>query len=84
MGETVNLEEPVKLAVLSPDTTDIRIKLLKDGSPVRTIDNGNLFLTVNEPGVYRVEVFQLRRRFPFFSDSERPWIYSNPIFINKN
>jgi len=84
MGASTVLDNSTEVAVYLPDTSCTRIKLLRGGTPVKIIENGNLLFHVEEPGIYRVEVFQLRRRFPFHTLSERPWIYSNPIFIYDN
>jgi hypothetical protein len=55
-----------------------RIKLVRNGQVIHTVGGSSLSFPVQEPGIYRLEVF-IKARF----GRPRPWIYSNPIFINK-
>jgi len=84
MGDNVKIDSFINFVVLSPDTSDVRIKLLKNGKIVKMAEKGKLTYKTDEPGNYRVEIYQLRRVFPFIRKKERPWIYSNPIFVIKD
>jgi len=83
MGDSISYTDNLKLFVQSPDTSAIRIKLFRNGKMVKKNEGRKLSFQVNAPGVYRVEIYQLRRKFPFLKRRERPWIFSNPIFITK-
>lgn len=52
-----------------------RIRLLRDGFPVREEKGASLSLEAEGPGVYRVEVF--RKTWGCW----RPWIFSNPVYL---
>lgn len=60
----------------SPMESEIR--LLRNGKEVRRRRGRNLEFRLDEPGVYRVEVY--RRLFAF---GWRPWIFSNPIYLRE-
>lgn len=83
-GDTYSLKETVKLFIQSPDTTNIFIRLFKDGVLLQEVWNKKMLIYNAElPGVYRAEVFQVRDAVPLFSPGSFPWIISNPIFIVK-
>ena len=65
---------PGTLFVETPQKGEIR--LLKNGILVTRRAGRSFSLAVNQPGVYRVEVYL---RAPFFG--LRPWIFSNPIYL---
>jgi hypothetical protein len=74
MGDELNSKRGVTFQIRLPRRTEC--VLLKDGKPVRTWRNHELFTYITtEPGVYRVEVYinYLGRR--------RGWIYSNPVYV---
>lgn len=79
-----DIEGKVKFSVFVPDTTNIVIKLYNNNEVIHSSDYYKLEYTTSEPGAYWVEVFQVRRKLPFFEKIERPWIISNPIFVLKN
>ena len=78
------IEGRVKFSVVLPDTADIIIKLYNNNKTVHTSDYYKMEYTTIEPGMYWIEVSQIRRKPPFFKKVERPWIISNPIFVSKN
>ena len=78
-----DIKGKVKLSVFVPDTTNIIIKLYNNNEIVYSSDSYKIEYTTTEPGAYWVEVFQIRKKFPFFRKMERPWIISNPIFVLK-
>jgi len=72
MGDEISAtKEPVELSVESPVTCEIR--LIRDGRQI-ACSNGCVLQTIvpaGEAGVFRVEAYL----------NDRPWIYSNPIYI---
>ncbi|MCP4727095.1 MAG: hypothetical protein GY863_18800 [bacterium] len=81
MGDTVSVMDDSKLIITVPDTTDIKVILIKDGQTIVETDDWRTEYPVTEPGVYRVEVYQMRKSLPFFTRIKRPWIFSNPIYV---
>jgi len=74
MGDSLKLSGSARIFVSCPKKANIRV--LRNGSVVQQATAGNLILPVEEPGVYRVEVY-LKAACKY-----RPWIFSNPIFVN--
>jgi len=68
-GLTLEAKVPVKSAL---------IKLVRNGQVIHTGSGSSLSFPVQQPGIYRLEVF-----IKPFLGRPRPWIYSNPTFINK-
>ena len=64
---------PVKKAFVLAAKTPLkgRIRLLKDGRVIKSVRGHGIELSVQEPGVYRIEVYR----------KNRGWIYSNPIVL---
>ena len=81
MGDSIFFNHNTVFIVESPDKSNIRIKLIHNGNVIKVIENSNLEYHVTDPGIYRTEIYQLRRRLPFFRKKERPWIFSNPIKV---
>lgn len=69
MGDRIQLEETVHFRSTAPLTGTIR--LVKDGREVKRVEGRILEYDADAPGVYRVEVFRMKRG----------WIYSNPIVL---
>jgi hypothetical protein len=69
MGEEVAFEAGLTLQAWTPQPAQIR--LIRDGEPLAEISGSELAHPIELPGVYRVEV----------SLRDRPWIYSNPVYI---
>lgn len=77
MGDEIKLEGGVRLSVSSPVAS--RIVLFKDGQKIQDkSDASSLDVTVNQKGVYRVELY-LPQLGPLLQD--KPWIISNPIYV---
>ena len=77
MGDEIGLEDGVRLKVLTPLAS--RIRLIKDGRVVQEKAGArSQEFPVDQRGVYRVEAYlpQLGT-----SMSNKPWIISNPIYI---
>jgi hypothetical protein len=73
MGDSFIVLNRAELSVAVPKTALIRI--IKNGHLICEEIKKDLLLTIDEPGLYRVEAF-IKTYGKF-----RPWIFSNPIFI---
>ena len=72
MGE----EHPAGTWTLRASIPDeARVVLLRNGEPVIETEGRALEHEVTDPGAYRVEAHRHWRK------RERPWIYSNPIYL---
>jgi len=73
MGDIVSMgEKPVLLADL-PAPADLILK--KDGEPVKDLSSDRLEYRPRSPGAYRLEAYLK------LVGEDRPWIYSNPIYV---
>jgi hypothetical protein len=70
MGETAPLDKGLKLRVFLPGNKGT-IKIIRNGICVTVMENQQSIFEVDEPGVYRVEVYI----------GEKAWIFSNHIRI---
>lgn len=75
-GATVQMRGPIWLRAQTPARA--RLRLLRDGSPVRASRGRTIEYRAQEPGVYRLEAY---RRY---LGRERGWIFGNPIRIEKS
>ncbi len=84
-GGRVRLSAPWRgnLLVLAPGGKKSIVRILKDGRLWRQGPGPVLDEMVTEPGVYRCEVYQVRRLPPFYRKKQFPWILSNAIRIEK-
>jgi hypothetical protein len=73
MGDAFILSSKAELRVAVPKTSLIRI--IKNGHVIAEEIKKDLRLTIDDSGLYRVEAFI--KAYGNF----RPWIFSNPIFI---
>ena len=86
MGDSLILPDPgdalpgLRLVAQSPRTRSL-VRLYKDGRLVAAARGGRLEYAVAEPGVYRVEVFLYRTRLGNLCLGAKPWIFSNPIYV---
>jgi hypothetical protein len=76
MGDEVKFAEGQKLRAQFPVTCHIR--LLCSGKVIADCESDHLEQAVPVPGVYRVEGWLK------LDGEERPWIYSNPIYVRQN
>ena len=74
-GDTLSLDKETVLEVKSPTSRSL-IRMIKDGQVISESQKNHLMLKVLEKGAFRVEVYSR----PLIG-KPRPWIYSNPIFI---
>lgn len=84
MGDSIRLSagNPIRLQVLLPPAQEGIIHLLRNGKVVARLAGNMLKYTVEEAGVYRVEVYHFTAKLPFgFYFRSKLWIISNPIYI---
>ncbi|MCW3062295.1 MAG: hypothetical protein JWQ02_4116 [Capsulimonas sp.] len=80
MGDEIETGEGKVLICRAPHNRSI-IRLFRDGELVRTILSGTLVHSAAQPGSYRVEVYTYKYRFGQFCAGVKPWIFSNPIYV---
>ncbi len=68
------------LTAQTPRTRSL-VRLYKDGRLVAAARGGRLEHPVRAPGVYRIEVYLYQRRIGSLCFGAKPWIFSNPIYI---
>jgi hypothetical protein len=73
MGDAIPHAAGRKLFARFP--VECAVRLIRNGSVLSRVTTARLEYPVKEPGVYRVEAWLKP------DDEERPWIYSNPIYI---
>ena len=73
MGDEFFLDDMAIAQIELPEKGKIR--LIKNGALFRETVGKELTCGIDEPGIYRVEVY-LRKAFKY-----RPWIFSNPIYV---
>jgi hypothetical protein len=75
IGDDVRLVRGLRLRAAAAAAG--RFRLFHNGRPIREADSDRIAFDVTEEGVYRVEVWLE------VDGEQRPWIYSNPIRIEK-
>jgi len=83
MGDSLEItpgESPIRLIATAPRSRSF-VRLYRDGKLIATARGGRLEHTVTQPGAYRVEVFVYRRRIGSLCLGSKPWIFSNPIYL---
>lgn len=68
-GEELFLDEETYIDINLPEKG--RVKIIVDGSQLLEQENEFIRHKIENPGVYRIEVFQ----------EDKPWIYSNPVWV---
>ena len=68
------------LTAQAPRTRSL-VRLYKDGHLIAAARGGRMEHIVSAPGVYRIEVFLYRRRLGSLCLGAKPWIFSNPIYV---
>lgn len=68
------------LVAQAPRTRSL-VRLYRDGRLVAAARGGRLEYDVQTPGVYRVEVFLYKYRLGSLCLVAKPWIFSNPIYV---
>lgn len=83
MGDSLSAPEgdtPYHLRARVPKTRSF-IRLYRDGKLVAASRGGSLDYMTTQPGAYRVEAFLYRHRIGNLCVNAKPWIFSNPIYI---
>ncbi|MBN1546628.1 MAG: CehA/McbA family metallohydrolase [Syntrophaceae bacterium] len=75
MGDIFFLDQRARLIVRVPANGHIRV--VKDGSLYHEEIGRSASCFISQPGVYRIEVFAKSY------GKYRPWIFSNPVYINR-
>lgn len=75
MGDSVGFERAIRLNALSPSSRSL-IRLIHNGRLILQQKGSSLTFQPQEAGVYRIEVY-----YRSLSGAFRPWIYSNPIYL---
>lgn len=73
MGDEVKLGASLTLSVATP--VKCTMKVIRNGEALHTANTNRLDFDVRAPGVYRIEAWLE------VDGEQRPWIYSNPIYI---
>jgi hypothetical protein len=73
MGDEVKFAPGQKLTALFP--VNCHIRLVKNGKIISELESERLESAVESAGVYRVEGWLK------LDGEDRPWIYSNPIYM---
>ncbi len=79
-AETETGRPPLVLVAQAPRTRSL-VRLYQDGRLVAAARGGRLEYAVSAPGVYRVEVFLYKHRLGSLCLVAKPWIFSNPIYV---
>lgn len=80
MGASVGFREGERLHVTAPSSGPVRIRLYRDEVPLIETEGHELFVEVPGPGVYHIEVYQLRGTL-LRGERQRLWIISNAIRV---
>jgi hypothetical protein len=75
MGDSLILTDKAKISIYLP--TPALIRIIRNGILLHEETNKELILPIAEKGVYRMEAC-LKRYGKY-----RPWIFSNPIYVNQ-
>jgi hypothetical protein len=73
MGDEIPFQNNLNLMARFP--VECRIRLVRNGKVIRETSDDTFGFALTEPGVYRIEAWLM------LDDEERPWIYSNPIYV---
>ncbi len=74
-------ERPAFVLTAQAPRTRSLVRLYRDGRLVAAARGGRLEYAVDRPGVYRAEVFLYRHRLGGLCLGAKPWIFSNPIYV---
>jgi acetyl esterase/lipase len=73
MGDTAPMQGSTRVIALTPIAAKLR--LVHNGSVVEETTGTNLTFQAKDPGAYRLEAWLS------VDGEERPWIYSNPVYL---
>jgi acetyl esterase/lipase len=75
MGDAAPLMRTTRLVAITP--LPATLKLVHRGKVIQKTSGTNLTFAATEPGAYRLEAWLT------VDDEERPWIYSNPVYLKE-
>ena len=75
MGDEVPMVRSTRLVGLTP--LPARLKLIHKGEIIAQTNGTNMTFKATEPGAYRLEAWL------HVAGEERPWIYSNPVYLKE-
>ena len=81
MGDEVDFVAGSNIHIDTGTSTPTLIRLFHNNKLIEEKTGADMTYTITKPGIYRAEVYQLRRRLPLFRQTPRPWIFSNPIWV---
>lgn len=81
MGDSLTYRPGSRLRIRAGSSGRVLIRLVRDGVTAAETRADEMSYPVTAPGVYRAEVYQLRRRLPLWRETPRPWVFSNPIWV---
>jgi hypothetical protein len=83
MGGRISVRRGLRIttSALRPSDGEVLFRLVKDGEPMAYHRGSVLSLPIEEPGVYRVEVYRYAWRWDDLHFALRPWIFANPIYV---
>src|SRR5204862_2983546 len=73
MGDTAPMLGTTRVMCITP--LPAKLRLLHNGSLIQETTGTNLTFQAKEPGPYRLEAWLT------VAGEERPWIYSNPVYL---
>jgi acetyl esterase/lipase len=73
MGDTALMTGNTRVVGLTP--LPARLKLLHNGEVIKEVEGTNVTFVPSESGAYRLEAWLT------VAGEERPWIYSNPVYL---
>jgi acetyl esterase/lipase len=73
MGDTIPYLGTTRIAAVTP--LPAKLKLIYNGKVVEETTGTNLLFAAKDPGAYRLEAWLT------VDGEERPWIYSNPVYV---
>lgn len=82
MGERIAESGVVQFRARVEGSRRVLLRLLRDGRIVAASDDGQLSVETRAPGVYRIEAYQYARRVGPVFVGARPWLFSNPIYLD--
>ncbi len=81
LGESIESSGAGEFRVSTGMPDGVSVRLVKDGTTVFETESTEFVVDDMGEGVYRVEVYLLSGGFPWLWQAQRPWIFSNPIWL---
>jgi hypothetical protein len=81
MGDRAPYRHGSRIHTVVGSSGPVMIRLFRNGVPLVDMPTQELTYPISAPGLYHVEVYQMRRWFPYLDPVARPWIIANPIRV---